>query len=82
MNIVIPDWSKIWIALIWIQLGVMANTDDSSTGGGSNQTDDSTGCNLRTKQVFTNFLEVGIDIELKTPCHSCCCSNLTNQVRP
>jgi hypothetical protein len=38
------------------------------------------GCESRTKSIFTNFMETEIEVDLATSCHSCCCSNLTNQI--
>ena len=77
MNRVISDWCKIWV--IWAQ---MMNHVVGQMNGVTDEEHqiEIEGCESRTKSIFTNFMETEIEVDLATSCHSCCCSNLTNQV--
>ena len=81
MNRVIFDWFKIWV--VWVQMMTSYSHVMGQTIGGTDEEHqiEIEGCESRKKSIFTNFLETEIEVDLRTSCHSCCCSNLTNQVK-
>ena len=83
MNRVISDWFKIWV--VWIQMTIYSHMVIGQTIGDGQSIDEEhqieiEGCESRKRSIFTNFAETEIEVDLRTSCHSCCCSNMTNQV--
>ena len=84
MNRVIFDWFKIWV--VWVQMMMSySHVVIGQTIGDGQSIDEEhqieiEGCESRKRSIFTNFAETEIEVDLRTSCHSCCCSNMTNQV--
>ena len=78
MNRVISDWFKIWV--VWVQMTQMSRASVNGQTIDEEHQIEIEGCESRKRSIFTNFLETEIEVDLRTSCHSCCCSNMTNQV--